>query len=152
MVSVQWPPDGRRTSHGCSKNLAREYALHFTNTGTRGTSNGSRSPNNAHPHILKKMASSVAVPTSVSLNGNGNGHASFDEEEESPSHPRGFFADQFEVSSNHASHRRKVNVAQTPLIRIAAILMRTFLARVLKSGDRRTAKSLLSSPVPVGPP
>jgi hypothetical protein len=88
---------------------------------------------------------------SVALNGNGNGHASFDEEEESPSHPRGFFADQFEVSPSQASHRHKVNVAQTP-IRIAAILMRIFLARVLKFGDRRTAKSLVSSPAPVGPP
>jgi hypothetical protein len=35
------------------------------------------------------------------LNGNGNGHASF-EEEKSRSHPRGFFADQFEVSLSHS--------------------------------------------------
>ena len=36
------------------------------------------------------------------LNGNGNGHASLDEEEKSHSHPRGFFADQFEVSLSHS--------------------------------------------------
>ncbi len=38
------------------------------------------------------------------LNGNGNGHASFDEQEESRFHPRGFFADQFEVSPSHSEH------------------------------------------------
>jgi len=84
-------------------NLAREYALHFTNTGTRGASNGSPSSNHAHPHVFKKTAS-VAVANSVVLNGNGNGHASFDEEEESHSHPRGFFADQFENRSNFDAH------------------------------------------------
>jgi len=38
------------------------------------------------------------------VNGNGNGHASFDEEEKSRSHPRGFFADQFENHSNFDAH------------------------------------------------
>jgi cysteine synthase A len=79
-------------------NLAREYALHFTNSGTHGTSKRSFSSNHAHPHIVKETASSGPVVASAMLNGNGNGHTSFDEEEKSRSHPRGFFADQFEVS------------------------------------------------------
>jgi len=80
-------------------NLAREYAVHFTNTGTRGASKGLGLPpsNHAHPHILKKAASSVV------LNGNGNGHAAFGEEV-SHSHPHGFFADQFENRSNFDAH------------------------------------------------
>jgi hypothetical protein len=82
----------------CTKNLAREYALHFTNSGTRGTSKRSHSSNHAHPHIVKGTVSSGAVVAPAVLNGNGNGHASFDEEEKSRSHRRGFFADQFEVS------------------------------------------------------
>jgi hypothetical protein len=85
------------------KNLAREYALHFTNSGTRGASKRSPSSNHVHPHIVKETASSGAVVASVMLNGNGNGHhASFYEEEKSHSHPRGFFADQFEVSPSHS--------------------------------------------------
>jgi len=80
-------------------NLAREYALQFTRTGTRGVSNKSPLSDHAHPRILKKTVSSVAVV----LNGNGNGHASFDEEEPH-SHPRGFFADQFENRSNFDAH------------------------------------------------
>ncbi|KAI9463362.1 PALP-domain-containing protein [Russula earlei] len=71
-------------------NLAREYALHFS---------GAKSPSShrAHSRILKKTA------RSVSLNGNGNGHhASFSEE--SHSHARGFFADQFENRSNFDAH------------------------------------------------
>ncbi|KAH9991801.1 PALP-domain-containing protein [Russula vinacea] len=78
-------------------NLAREYALHFTNSGTHGTCKKS---NHAHPHIVKETASSGAV---VVLNGNGNGHATFDEEK-SRSHRRGFFADQFENRSNFDAH------------------------------------------------
>jgi hypothetical protein len=83
------------------KNLAREYALHFTNSGTCGASKRSPSSKHIHPHIVKETASSGAVVASVMLNGNGNGHASFDEEEKSP-RPRGFFADQFEVSPSHS--------------------------------------------------
>jgi hypothetical protein len=39
----------------------------------------------------------------VAANGNGNGHRPFDEDEEDKVHsqPRGFFADQFEVSLGH---------------------------------------------------
>ncbi|KAN0116367.1 PALP domain containing protein [Russula decolorans] len=85
-------------------NLAREYALHFTNSGTRGASKRSPSSNHVHPHIVKETASSGAVVASVMVNGNGNGHASFDEEEKSRSHPRGFFADQFENHSNFDAH------------------------------------------------
>jgi hypothetical protein len=84
------------------KNLAREYALHFTNSGTCGASKRSPSSKHIHPHIVKETASSGAVVASVMLNGNGNGHASFDEEEKSRPHPRGFFADQFEVSPSHS--------------------------------------------------
>lgn len=112
-MSVQWPPDRGRTSHNRPKNLAREYALHFTNTGTRGASNGSPSSNHAHPHVFKKTASSVAVANSIVLNGNGNGHASFDEEE-SHSHPRGFFADQFEVRLTHPGHQTMYERGATP--------------------------------------
>lgn len=83
------------------KNLARESALHFTNSGTRGASRRSPSSNHVYSHIVKETASSGAVAASAMLNGNGNGHASFDEEE-SRSHPRGFFADQFEVSLGHS--------------------------------------------------
>jgi len=82
-------------------NLAREYALHFTTAGAHEPSKRSLVNNHAHPHILHKTASSVAVATSVVPNGNGNGHASFDEEEYSP---RGFFADQFENRSNFDAH------------------------------------------------
>lgn len=114
VVSVQWPPDRERTSHDRPKNLAREYALHFTNTGTCGASNGLPSSNHAHPHVFKKTASSVAVANSVALNGNGNGHASFDEEEESHSHPRGFFADQFEVRPTHPCHQTIYERGMTP--------------------------------------
>jgi len=81
-------------------NLAREYALRFTRTGTRGGSKGSLSSDHAHPCILKKTASSV--PVGLNGNGNGNGHVSFDEEPRS--HPRGFFADQFENRSNFDAH------------------------------------------------
>ena len=56
------------------KNLAREYALDFTSGKT-------------HVNTL----------ANGNGNGNGNGHALIDEEEESLSRPRGFFADQFEV-------------------------------------------------------
>jgi len=85
-------------------NLAREYALHFTNSGTRGTSKRSHSSNHAHPQIVKGTVSSGAVVASAVLNGNGNGHASFDEEEKPCSHRRGFFADQFENRSNFDAH------------------------------------------------
>jgi hypothetical protein len=85
------------------------------------------------------------------LNGNGNGHASFGEEEESHSHPHGFFADQYEVSHGHSSHQQYMNVAQS-LSRTVATLTHTLLAQVLKFGDRRMAKSLLSSLVQVRPP
>ena len=84
------------------------------------------------------------------MNGNGNGHASFDEEE-SHSHPCGFFADQFEVSHDHSSHQQYMNVARPPS-RTAATLTRILLAQVLKFGDRRMGKSLLSSLVQVCPP
>lgn len=60
-------------------NLAREYALDFPSG--------------------KTCASVLA-----NGNGNGNGHALVDEEEESLSRPRGFFADQFENHSNFAAH------------------------------------------------
>lgn len=82
----------------CTKNLAQEYALHFTNSSTRGAPKRLPSSNHAHPHIVKGTASSGAVVASAVLNGNGNGHAPFDEEEKPRSHRRGFFADQFEVS------------------------------------------------------
>jgi hypothetical protein len=84
------------------KNLAREYALHFTNSGTCGASKRSSSFNQVHPHIVKETTSSGAVVAPVMLNGNGNGHSSFGEEEKPRSHPRGFFADQFEVSPSHS--------------------------------------------------
>lgn len=84
------------------KNLARENALHFTNSGARRVAKKSPPSNHVHPHIVKETASSGAVVASLLLNGNGNGHASFDEEEKSLSHPRGFFADQFEVSPNNS--------------------------------------------------
>jgi hypothetical protein len=89
------------------KNLAREYALHFTNSGTRGASKRLPSSNHVYPHIVKETTSSGAVVASVVLNGNGNGHASFDDEEKSLSHPRGFFADQFEVSPSYSGRMGK---------------------------------------------
>lgn len=84
-------------------NLAREYALHFTNSGTCGASKRSPSSNHVRPHIVKETTSSGAVVASPMLNGNDNGHASFDEEKWSY-HPRGFFADQFENRSNFDAH------------------------------------------------
>src|SRR6266436_3721105 len=51
-----------------------------------------------YPRSVKETASGA----SLMLNGNGNGHASFDEEEKPRPHPRGFFADQFEVSTSHS--------------------------------------------------
>jgi cysteine synthase A len=75
------------------------------------------------------------------LNGNGNGHASFDEEK-LISHPRGFFADQFEVSPNHWTY---VNVDRNSFHRTAATSMRISPARVLKYGARRMVKSSVSS-------
>ncbi|KAI0275635.1 PALP-domain-containing protein [Russula aff. rugulosa BPL654] len=95
--------DKKQASQTPYVNLAREYALHFTNSGTRGASKRSPSSNHVHPHIVKGTASSGAVVASLTLNGNGNGHASFDEEK-SISHPRGFFADQFENRSNFDAH------------------------------------------------
>jgi hypothetical protein len=130
-----------------TKNLAREYALHFTNSGRRGASKKrSQSSNHAHPHIVKGTVSSGAVVASAVLNGNGNGHAPFDEEEKSRSHRRGFFADQFEVSE---PVEPSMCTWHEIFCRTAATLMRISLAPVLKFGDRRTAKSPVSSRVPV---
>jgi hypothetical protein len=133
------------------KNLAREYALHFTSAGAHEPSKKSLVNNHARPRILRKTASSVAVATPVVPNGNGNGHASFDEEEDSHSHPRGFFADQFEVSTSRPDYQQYMNVGVDPLCRIAATLMHILTELVLKSGGRRTEKSLVSSLALVSP-
>lgn len=71
MVSIQRSADKEKTVNRV-KNLAREYALDFTSGKTRA-------------NVL------------ANGNGNGNGHALVDDEEDSLSRPRGFFADQFEV-------------------------------------------------------
>ncbi|KAI0044201.1 PALP-domain-containing protein [Auriscalpium vulgare] len=92
------------------RNLAREYALHFTSENTHGAPASALPLHHEHPYTLKHSASSVVVTTAedpehdAHRNGNGmaNGHA--DESEELRTKPRGFFADQFENRSNFDAH------------------------------------------------
>lgn len=85
-------------------NLAREYALHFTETNAHGSTHSSLPSNHSHPRTLKRSESSVVVTTAEPhTNGEANGYAAT-EEEELRTKPRGFFADQFENRSNFEAH------------------------------------------------
>ncbi|KAI0027940.1 PALP-domain-containing protein [Vararia minispora EC-137] len=86
-----------------SYNLARERALHFTNTASDKLPLKSLSSNHAHPHALKHTNSSVVV-TTATPHESKDVKESLEEEEELQHKPRGFFADQFENRSNFDAH------------------------------------------------
>ncbi|VDC07603.1 unnamed protein product [Peniophora sp. CBMAI 1063] len=85
-------------------NLARERALHFTNTHSDEEPLSSLPPKHKHPLALKHANSAVVVTTAETEE---NGDATVDsthDEEALRTKPRGFFADQFENRSNFDAH------------------------------------------------
>jgi len=88
-------------------NLARQRALHFTNSQEYERSSSPPS-NHCHLRILKHTTSTVVVTTSgINGNVNGDGHPveyPVLDGEELRQKPRGFFADQFENRSNFDAH------------------------------------------------
>lgn len=86
-------------SEGFTQNLARERALHFSNTHADEEPLSSLPPKHKHPLALKHTSSAVVVTTAETEE---NGDVAVDstrDEEALRTKPRGFFADQFEACS-----------------------------------------------------